>query len=247
MGGHLTFWRANRFSSRNPVGLIHFIIYVAILVSFFAHPIYVAKASECLPLGSVNDPANRFQRLIDGGYLIILRHAKKGTPVDRLCKEPDKGITKLGMGDANLAGELLNRRGVPIANIYSSEYCRTIQTAESIRDGYSDASAGPARSIPIKEMPSLNISSNKKWLEKAFRSLKSEMSKDADRALGRSNTVAVTHSSNLNRCLPAGIKVGFLEAVFLDLDCTFRCPFRMDSPLVRLDTQASWSELLGPK
>jgi phosphohistidine phosphatase SixA len=73
--------------------------------------------------------------LKQGGYVVLMRHAtaeKTGDPL--LLKIDDcsvqRNLSPKGQQEASLIGRVFRSRSVPVAEVLSSRYCRTRETAE---------------------------------------------------------------------------------------------------------------------
>jgi phosphohistidine phosphatase SixA len=96
---------------------------------------------------SANDPL--VQRLLAGGHVLLLRHAEApgtGDPAGfRLgdCST-QRDLSEAGREQARAIGDWLRDRGITRARVYSSQWCRCLETAELLALG------------PVVELPGLN-------------------------------------------------------------------------------------------
>lgn len=89
------------------------------------------------------------QRMQDGGHVLMLRHAYapgSGDPADfRLgdCRT-QRTLNEQGRAQATAIGEWLKARGIARARVFSSQWCRCLETAERLDLG------------PVTPLPALN-------------------------------------------------------------------------------------------
>ena len=217
----LTLWlhrhRIEKFCHR--LGILSIILIVLYV------PVDAGAQTECLPLNDpVTSPEERLQALKTGGYALIFRHALKGDPTDRSCEERSKGITQPGRVQAQEIGSILAELGVPLAMIRSSEYCRTVQTAEEVRDKYFEEYQSSDLELDVLELELWNRSDSVEYMRRALVDSGLAYLDHVDSNEPPGNVVVVTHSNNLNACL-SDPKVDFLEAAIVDLGCPLECPF----------------------
>jgi broad specificity phosphatase PhoE len=80
-------------------------------------------------------PLPLLEGLRQGGYVVYLRHA--ATDFSQADTQPNnlancaaqRNLTDLGRAQAHAIGEAIGALGVPIGEVLSSEYCRTLETA----------------------------------------------------------------------------------------------------------------------
>lgn len=108
----------------------------ALIAAFASAP---ARAAEPFAL----------ERLTDGGYVLMLRHALApgtGDPSGfelRDCST-QRTLNDVGRDQARALGDALRAAGVAEAKVYSSQWCRCLETAELLGLG------------PVEELPALN-------------------------------------------------------------------------------------------
>jgi hypothetical protein len=78
-----------------------------------------AKALQGLPLVA---------QLRQGGYVLYMRHAASGPPTEH-CK-PQSGLTPEGETQARAVGAAIRTLKIPVGALWSSQTCRTEQTAQ---------------------------------------------------------------------------------------------------------------------
>jgi phosphohistidine phosphatase SixA len=89
------------------------------------------------------------ERLDEGGYVIMLRHARApgtGDPNDFRLGDctTQRNLDAEGRAQAKALGERLRRAGIASAEVYSSQWCRCLETAALLRLG------------PVAALPALN-------------------------------------------------------------------------------------------
>ena len=128
--------------------------------------------------------------LAAGGKVVLMRHA----PVERnpangspLTRDPSCNtellLSEQGERAAAVVGERFRQRGVPVAKVLHSPYCRTTATAQI---AFGDAS--PAEILSLLEVLGA---------EQANRQTQ-ELSQVIDRFSGAGNLILVTHEPNIN-------------------------------------------------
>ncbi len=95
------------------------------------------------------DPADLVKRLKDGGHILMLRHALApgtGDPSDFKLGDcrTQRNLDARGRDQARTIGAWLRARGITTARVYSSQWCRCLETAELIALG------------PVTPLPALN-------------------------------------------------------------------------------------------
>ncbi|MEQ8604871.1 MAG: histidine phosphatase family protein [Marivibrio sp.] len=89
------------------------------------------------------------ERLADGGYALMLRHALAPGTGDPAAFElrdcsTQRTLNDVGRAQARALGEALRAAGIAEASVYSSQWCRCLETAELLGLG------------PVQELPALN-------------------------------------------------------------------------------------------
>jgi broad specificity phosphatase PhoE len=89
------------------------------------------------------------ERLNDGGYAVMLRHATapgvgdpEGFRLDDCATQ--RNLSAEGRAQARRLGERLRAAGIGAAEVYSSQWCRCLETAELLDLG------------PVEQLPALN-------------------------------------------------------------------------------------------
>lgn len=79
-----------------------------------------------------DDEMDIWQALQEGGLVVLMRHASVGKG-DPLMRDPaclkEKNLSDDGKREAAMIGEVFAAKGIPIANILTSPYCRAVDTA----------------------------------------------------------------------------------------------------------------------
>ena len=104
-----------------------------------------------LAVGPVSAESKRFpvEQLKSGDFLVVMRHSRApGTgdpPEFRIgACETQRNLDDEGRAQARRFGERLRKAGVEKAAVYSSQWCRCMETAELLGLG------------PVRELPALN-------------------------------------------------------------------------------------------
>jgi phosphohistidine phosphatase SixA len=98
---------------------------------------------------SLADPVVDIDRLTSGGHILLIRHALapgNGDPPNFKIGDctTQRNLDATGRNQARSIGEWLRNRGVASARVYSSQWCRCIETAELMDLG------------PVQELAALN-------------------------------------------------------------------------------------------
>lgn len=88
-------------------------------------------------------------RLDEGGYIVMLRHALApgvGDPVNFRLDDcaTQRNLSEEGRAQARRLGDRLRAHGIEQAEVYSSQWCRCLETAQLLDVG------------PVEELPALN-------------------------------------------------------------------------------------------
>ncbi len=100
-------------------------------------------------VSSAEAGTNLWSALRSGGHLVLLRHASApglGDPEDFTLGDctTQRNLSADGRSQAFKIGELFKANGIQSAKIFSSQWCRCLETAELLDLG------------PVKELPALN-------------------------------------------------------------------------------------------
>ena len=153
------------------------------------------------------------ERLNEGGYAVMLRHATApgvGDPDDFRLGDcaTQRNLSDEGRAQARRLGERLRAQGITSAEVYSSQWCRCLETAELLDLG------------PVEQLPALN----------SFFSRPAERAPNldalrrflADLADNDRPVILVTRQVTISAMTGRGAAAG--EAVVLALDGTGRPP-----------------------
>lgn len=142
-----------------------------------------------------------WQSLKKGGYIILMRHAdtsKQGNPTllsHGKCKQ-ERNLSTQGRQQAKSLGKLFKLKGVNVGQVYSSEYCRTRDTAI--------LAFGKVRSLP-----QLNLIQGLR--AKTADRMNSNITGKITTYKGKHNLVLITHRPNIEALTLEDIpKGGFL-------------------------------------
>lgn len=161
--------------------------------------VLIAAVTTSPPSASATEAA--WARVANGGYTILLRHGRTNAPNDPPSAEIGDCATQNNLSDrgrqqASRIGARFAARATPISRIYTSEYCRTIETAELA-----------FRSPAAEALPGLNpLDSDIEDEIAVLRDL-------VDSFAGPGNQVVITHPENIRALLGNEPREG--EAVIL--------------------------------
>ena len=173
----------------------------ALVVTLLAHLALVTPAQ------AQAQSADVIRRLTDGGHVLMIRHAlAPGTGDPREFRLGDcatqRNLDERGRAQARAIGTWLRARGVTVAQVYSSQWCRCLETASLMGIG------------PVVELPALNSfyerPSNR---EPNLRTLREFL---ATRPAQGPPTVLVTHQVTIAAITGSGVSSG--EGVVVELE-----------------------------
>lgn len=137
---------------------------------------------------SGQDEATLWRLLQGGGHIVLIRHAQTvagvGDPADFKLDDcsTQRNLSEQGQADATRIGQAFRARGVPVDAVYSSRWCRCLDTA---RLAFGEVTPAP-------------------WLDSMFNSDQETRRQGARVALaalaqrsGQGNVVLVTHAANI--------------------------------------------------
>ena len=95
------------------------------------------------------DTATIIARMKAGGHILMIRHALAhgtGDPVDFQIRDcyTQRNLDDRGRDQARAIGDWLRSKGITAARVYSSQWCRCLETAKLMQMG------------PVAELPALN-------------------------------------------------------------------------------------------
>ena len=153
------------------------------------------------------------ERLDNGGYVVMLRHGLApgvGDPGNfRLADcATQRNLSEQGRAQARRLGELLRLHGIDQADVYSSQWCRCLETAELLDVG------------PVEELPALNSffgrPADREPNLEALRTFLADLPEDGP------PVILVTHQVTISAIAGHGAVSG--EAVVLEADGTGQPP-----------------------
>ncbi|PKG54351.1 MULTISPECIES: histidine phosphatase family protein [Halomonadaceae] len=155
-----------------------------------------------LPLSAQANDAT-WQALEEGGLVILMRHSLApgiGDPpgFERGRCETQRNLSAAGRAQAEAAGRAFRERDIPIAAVYSSSWCRALDTAELM-------ALGPITSTP--------------WLDSFFRGRgdQASITQTAQEQIaawrGPGNLLLVTHQVNITALIGGGVSSGEMIVV----------------------------------
>lgn len=167
------------------------------------------------------DTADALRRLTEGGHVLMVRHAlAPGTgdpPEFRLgdCAT-QRNLDERGRAQARAIGDWLRARGVTSSDVYSSQWCRCLETARLMAIGQ------------VSELPALNsFYELPQTREPNLRALREFL---ASRPAQGPPTILVTHQVTIAAITGAGVSSG--EGVLIELEggdrYTVRARLRFD-------------------
>jgi len=144
-----------------------------------------------------------WQALQEGGLVILMRHSLApgiGDPpgFERGSCETQRNLSEAGRAQAQAAGRAFRARDIPIAAVYSSSWCRALDTAELMALG------------PVEPTP---------WLDSFFRGRGDQRSitQTAQEQIaawqGPGNLLLVTHQVNITALVGSGVGSGEMIVV----------------------------------
>ncbi|WP_422103280.1 histidine phosphatase family protein [Vreelandella sp.] len=155
-----------------------------------------------LPISTQANTAT-WQALQEGGLVILMRHSLApgiGDPsgfVLETC-ETQRNLSSEGRAHAVAAGQALRERGVAIDGVYSSQWCRALETAELMAVG------------PVTPAP---------WLNSFFRGRGDQVAitqaarERMEAWQGPGNLLLVTHQVNITALTGGGVSSGEMVVV----------------------------------
>jgi phosphohistidine phosphatase SixA len=156
--------------------------------------------------GGDTDDDKMIARMRAGGHILMIRHALApgtGDPANFRIGDcsTQRNLDDNGREQARAIGKWLRSKGLTSARVYSSQWCRCLETAELLEMG------------PVTELPALNsfyeMAQNREPNLKALRKFITEQSSDG--AL----IILVTHLVTISAIANEGVSSG--EGVLLEL------------------------------
>ena len=155
-----------------------------------------------LPISAQANDAT-WQALKEGGLVILMRHSLApgiGDPpgFERDRCDTQRNLSTAGRNQAEAAGRAFRERDIPIAAVYSSRWCRALDTAELM-------ALGPVTLTP--------------WLDSFFRGRGDQefITQTAQEQIaawqGSGNLLLVTHQVNITALIGGGVGSGEMIVV----------------------------------
>ncbi|MGD9052086.1 MAG: histidine phosphatase family protein [Desulfobacterales bacterium] len=99
--------------------------------------------------GVDSDQAEMIENMLAGGHILMIRHALApgtGDPANFQVGDcsTQRNLDDRGRDQARAIGDWLRSKGINSASVYSSQWCRCLETAKLLRMG------------PVAELPALN-------------------------------------------------------------------------------------------
>jgi len=151
--------------------------------------------------------AEMIERMKTGGHILMIRHALApgtGDPANFRIGDcsTQRNLDDRGREQASAIGKLLRSKGINSARVYSSQWCRCLETAELLAMG------------PVTELPALNsffeLTQNREPHLNALRKFIAQQPPDGELV------ILVTHFVTISAIANAGVSSG--EGVLLKLN-----------------------------
>ncbi|OWV31678.1 histidine phosphatase family protein [Halomonas campaniensis] len=166
------------------------------MLRHFTIALLLAVLSVISTTSQANDAT--WQALQEGGLVILMRHSLApgiGDPpgFERGRCETQRNLSAAGRTQAEAAGRAFRERDIPIATVYSSSWCRALDTAELM-------ALGSVEPVP--------------WLDSFFRgqvdqALITQTAQEQIAAWqGEGNLLLVTHQVNITALVGGGVGSG---------------------------------------
>jgi phosphohistidine phosphatase SixA len=156
--------------------------------------------------GGNSDDDKMIERMRAGGHILMIRHALApgtGDPANFRIGDcsTQRNLDDSGREQARAIGKWLRAKGLTLARVYSSQWCRCLETAELLEMG------------PVTELPALNsfyeLTQNREPNLKALRKFIAEQPSDG------TLIILVTHLVTISAIANEGVSSG--EGVLLEL------------------------------
>jgi phosphohistidine phosphatase SixA len=165
------------------------------------------------------DEVEIIQRMKAGGHILMIRHALApgtGDPADFQIGDcsTQRNLDDRGRQQAKAIGNWLRAKGLTSARVYSSQWCRCLETAELLEMG------------PVAQLPALNsfyeLTQNREPNLKALNKFIAEQPSEGELI------ILVTHLVTISAITDQGVSSG--EGVLIELkkDAPFEMVGRLD-------------------
>ena len=157
--------------------------------------------------GDDSDPAELIKRMKAGGHILMVRHALApgfGDPANFRIGDcsTQRNLDERGRQQARAIGNWLRSKGITSARVYSSQWCRCLETAELLEMG------------PVAELPALNsfyeLTQNREPNLEALRKFIAQQPSDGVLV------ILVTHLVTISAIADEGVSSG--EGVLIELN-----------------------------
>jgi broad specificity phosphatase PhoE len=157
--------------------------------------------------GTDSSSAEMIETLKNGGHILMIRHALApgtGDPANFQIGDcsTQRNLDDRGRDQARAIGDWLRSKGITAARVYSSQWCRCLETAKLLQMG------------PVKELPALNsfyeLTENREPNLKALRQFIAKQPPDGKLI------ILVTHLVTISAMADEAVSSG--EGVLLKLD-----------------------------
>lgn len=145
-----------------------------------------------------------WETLAEGGYVVMMRHALApgtGDPANFQLDDcsTQRNLNDTGREQSRQTGAAFQDRQIPIAKVYTSQWCRCRETAELLGLG------------PVEDLPPLNsFFSNRSQRDPQTAALREYL---AGMALGEQNAIMVTHFVNISALTGQGVSSGEMVVI----------------------------------
>ncbi len=187
----------------------------------FWDSLWVCLAALMTPAvaGADSDQAEMIARLNAGGHILMIRHALApgmGDPADFRIGDcsTQRNLDERGRQQARAIGNWLRSNGITSARVYSSQWCRCLETAELLAMG------------PVAELPALNsfyeLTHNREPNLKALREFIAKQPPDGELI------ILVTHLVTISAIADAGVSSGEGVLLKLNMDAPYEMVGRLN-------------------
>jgi broad specificity phosphatase PhoE len=169
--------------------------------------------------GVDSDQAEMIERMKAGGHILMIRHALApgtGDPANFRIGDcsSQRNLDDRGREQARSIGKFLRSEGIVSARVYSSQWCRCLETAELIDLG------------PVAELPALN--SFYEMTQDREPNLKALRKFIAEQPSGGALVILVTHLVTISAITDVGVSSGEGVLLKLNKDAPYEIVGRLD-------------------
>ena len=149
-------------------------------------PLVIFLAILSLSSQAKSEDQDIWSALQDGGKIILMRHLPVNNQGNALTRDPscktERNLSKAGKSKGKSIKQLIETKNIPIGEIFSSPYCRTMDTAKLI---FGDAKPLDFLSLQVV----LSDSETKMQIE--------TLKKQLANYTGKKNIIFITHRPNI--------------------------------------------------